>query len=235
MQGETADEVLLRRAAHDIRASLRALHALPGWVSEDLEAAGLALPAQAGRDLPASSGASCTVRPRSSGWTARSSGGRTPPALAGKSVPRKEVRSSRLPGEAAIRRLAGAILAEQAEPWRVRRARRMAPETLAAACVLRESDRRDRCPVLSPPAVSLPAAQSGGPARPARQREADRERHRHMGRDRSKLPCGFEQLRCRRFHRQQNRTDRPDVGEGCGDDGSIRRCGTKSSASPLSP
>ncbi|WP_172328361.1 sensor histidine kinase KdpD [Mangrovicoccus sp. HB161399] len=45
------DDALLRRAAHDIRASLRALRELPGWVSEDLAEAGVAAPGQVALSL----------------------------------------------------------------------------------------------------------------------------------------------------------------------------------------
>ncbi len=51
--------------------------------------------------------------------------------MVGKSFPRKDFRSSQLPNEASIRRLAGAILMEQTEEWTVQRAGYMTLETLA--------------------------------------------------------------------------------------------------------
>ncbi|MGZ9809898.1 sensor histidine kinase [Pseudoroseicyclus sp. H15] len=42
---------IVYRLSHDLRAPARALHDLPGWVEEDLSAAGIALPGQVGRYL----------------------------------------------------------------------------------------------------------------------------------------------------------------------------------------
>ena len=42
---------LIYRISHDLRASVRALQELPGWVVEDLSVAGVAIPAPSGRHL----------------------------------------------------------------------------------------------------------------------------------------------------------------------------------------
>ncbi|WP_373352710.1 ATP-binding protein [Pseudoroseicyclus sp. CXY001] len=44
-------EAIVYRISHDLRAPARALHDLPGWVEEDLSAAGISLPGQVGRYL----------------------------------------------------------------------------------------------------------------------------------------------------------------------------------------
>ncbi len=50
-EADTETDELIYRISHDLRASVRALQELPGWISEDLEQAAMALPGPTERHL----------------------------------------------------------------------------------------------------------------------------------------------------------------------------------------